>query len=150
MDLFALKIWWIFAIIMTMNIVIINGDDCLFTDTEGFWCRCDGPQATCTVATVKYDFCGHNTKSSTQVLIDKCVQSKLDPLHVAYQNRCTQDGDVEKRWYTTLDCHGEPSSILQLSTNIAPCAQIHCSMAKHIKPTIIISFIIIFSIWINL
>ena len=117
-----------------MDIMFLNGDDCLFTDTNGFWCRCDGPLATCTVANVHYDSCGHSTKASTQVLIDQCVQSKLDPLHVAYQNTCTEDGDIIKKWYTTLDCHGEPTTILQLSTNIAPCARIECSYSHYIKP----------------
>ena len=124
----------ILFIVLLVDVIFVNSDDCLFTDTNGFWCRCDGPLQTCQVANVHYDSCGHNTKASTQVLLDQCVQSKLDPLHVAYQNTCTEDGDIIKVWYTTLDCHGEPTSNLKLSTNIAPCARIECSHSHFIKP----------------
>ena len=116
-------------ILLLLSVIVytMKADDCLYTNNEGFWCRCSGEKATCKVATVKYDTCGHgDTISETQHLVGKCVVMQLDPQHNAYINKCTDSGDVEKFWYRSPDCSGYSEFSQLLSKNIAPCARILC------------------------
>mmetsp|Transcript_35457 Transcript_35457/g.56838 ORF Transcript_35457/g.56838 Transcript_35457/m.56838 type:complete len:168 (+) Transcript_35457:829-1332(+) len=109
-------VWWLTA---------KAESECIYTDTEGHFCNCDGSNKNCLVAEINWQGCGDEA-SSIMTLVNQCVPAKAkDKKHVAYKQKCA-NGDVARQWYHNEDCSGPVSKIEALSTLVQPCAQIVC------------------------
>eukprot|EP01084_Bolivina_argentea_P171290 296757_1 len=110
-------------------ILTANTDDCIYTDTDGSYCNCDGTDKKCLVALVNWEECG-DTASQLQILVGQCIKSKAeDEKHAAFKHSCSGDNEVKREWFSNEDCSGPTSKIEALSTTFQPCANIQCVKA---------------------
>eukprot|EP01084_Bolivina_argentea_P167678 290957_1 len=138
------------VVIFSLSSSLINGQ-CIYTNSDGKYCRCDGENKNCEVGMVDYAECG-DTWSAQLILLNECITKEVDPKRVSYIQSC-QHGEITRTWYSDKFCNGVTTVITSMAQNYKPCATILCdyvdvdassSTAHHAITSVILLFISLF------